>query len=309
MIAAGIYNIMATPFDETGSVDVESLRRLGDFQITAGADGLTILGIMGEAHKLLDEERLTVVRTVLAQMAGRRPVIVGASAGSPEATIWLAREAERLGAAGVMCAPPTNLRNLDAVYAYYRTVTDALTIPVVVQDEPVQSGVTMPASFVARLCNEIEGCAAIKLEDAPTPAKISQVRALLRRDVPIFGGLGGLQLYYELLRGAAGTMTGFAYTEVLVAIYRRFTAGDTDGARTIYYRYLPLLAYEAQPQIGLALRKELLRRRGAIASAAVRQPAMRLDERTLTELDEILAQLELSAVAPAVGAHGRAPLP
>ena len=298
MALRGIFNIMATPFYEDGALDEASIRSLVDFQIAAGADGLTILGIMGEAHKLLDEERLTVVRTVLAQTAGRKPVIVGASAGSPEATIWLAREAARLGAAGLMCAPPTNLRNLDSVYAYYRTVGDALAIPVVVQDEPVQSGVTLPASFLARLCNELEGCAAIKLEDAPTPAKISQVRAQLRRDVPIFGGLGGLQLYYELLRGAAGTMTGFAYTEILVAIYRRHTAGDQEGARSIYYRYLPLLAYEAQPQIGLALRKELLRRRGAIASAAVRQPAMRLDERSIADLEEILAQLDLSAGPP-----------
>ena len=298
MTLAGIYNIMATPFDERGALDLDSLRRLVDFQLDAGADGLTILGIMGEAHKLVDEERLAIVRTTVEQAAGRKPVIVGASAGGPDAAIWLGRQAEALGVAGVMCAPPTNLRNLDAVFAYYRAVAEALTIPVVVQDEPVQTGVPMPASFLARLCDEIEGCAAIKLEDAPTPVKISQVRALLRREVPIFGGLGGAQFYYELLRGAAGTMTGFAYTEILVAIYRRHTAEDVDGARSIYYRYLPLIAYEAQPQVGLALRKEILRRRGAIRSAAVRQPAMRLDDASLAELDEILGQLGLTEHAP-----------
>jgi 4-hydroxy-tetrahydrodipicolinate synthase len=140
----------------------------------------------------------------------------------------------------------------------------------------------------------LPGCAAIKLEDAPTPPKISQVRALLMRDVPIFGGLGGAQFYYELRRGAAGTMTGFAFTEVLVAIYRHYAEGDVEGARRIYLRYLPLLSYEAQPQIGLALRKELLRRRGAIASAAVRQPAMRLDADAYAELDEVLNDLEPS---------------
>ena len=296
---AGVYNIMATPFDEQGGLDLAGLRRLVDFQLAAGADGLTILGIMGEAHKLVDDERLRIMRATLEQVAGRRPVVVGASAGGPDATIWLARQAEAIGAAAVMCAPPTNLRNLDAVFAYYRAVADALTIPVVVQDEPVHTGVSMPASFLARLCNEIDGCAAIKLEDAPTPPKISHVRALLQRDVPIFGGLGGAQFYYELRRGAAGTMTGFAYTEILVAIYRRHAAGDGEAARAIYHRYLPLIVYEAQPQIGLALRKELLRRRGAISSAAIRQPAMRLDEPALAELDELLGELDLAEHPPA----------
>src|SRR5829696_1599078 len=106
---AGVYNIMATPFHKDGALDLESLRRLVDFQIDAGADGLTILGIMGEAHKLVDEERLAVLRTVMEQADGRCPMIVGASAGGPDAAIWLARVAEAAGAAGVMCAPPTNL--------------------------------------------------------------------------------------------------------------------------------------------------------------------------------------------------------
>ena len=294
MTFAGIYNIMATPFDEQGRVDDVSLRRLVEFQLAAGADGLTVLGIMGEAHKLVDEERLLVMGTVLDQVAGRAPVVVGASAGSAEAAIWLGRQAQAAGAAGVMCAPPVNLRNLDAVFAYYRAVAETLTIPVVVQDEPVQTGVTMSAAFLARLCNEIEGCAAIKLEDAPTPPKISQVRAQLRRDVPVLGGLGGAQFYYELRRGAAGTMTGFAFTEILVSIYRHHQAGNVERAREVYYRYLPLIAYEAQPQVGLALRKELLRRRGAIACAAVRQPATRLDEAALAELEELLNQLDLN---------------
>jgi len=293
MTFAGVYNIMATPFNEQGALDLASLRTLVDFQIAAGADGLTILGIMGEAHKLVDEERLAVLETVIDQVAGRCPVVVGASAGGPDAAVWLARKAEAAGAAGVMCAPPTNLRNLDAVLSYYRAIAGAVSIPIVVQDEPVQTGVQLPAAFLARLCNELPGCAAIKLEDAPTPPKITRVRALLRQETPIFGGLGGAQFYYELRRGASGTMTGFAFTEVLVAIQRRHTTGDDEGARRLYFRYLPLLSYEAQPQIGLALRKELLRRRGAIACAAVRQPAMRLDDHALAELEQILAEVNL----------------
>ena len=295
MDLAGVFNIMATPFHESGDLDCDSLRRLVDFQIYAGAGGLTILGIMGEAQKLLDDEKLTVASTVLDQVSARVPVVVGASAGGPEQTLWLARQTAALGATAIMCAPPTNLRNLDAVYEYYRRVAAESPIPIVVQDEPVATGVLMPAAFLARLCNEISGCDAIKLEDAPTPQKLSQVRALLQHQVPVFGGLGGAQFYYELRRGAAGTMTGFAYTEILTAIYRQHTSGDISGARATYYQYLPLIAYEAQPQVGLALRKELLRRRGAIASSAARHPAMQPDGAALAELDELLHELGLSS--------------
>jgi 4-hydroxy-tetrahydrodipicolinate synthase len=197
-----------------------------------------------------------------------------------------------------MCAPPTNLRNLDAVYEYYRQVSERCSIPIVVQDEPVATGVLMPAVFLARLCDQIDSCQAIKLEDAPTPQKVTQVRQLLQHPVPIFGGLGGAQFYYELRRGAAGTMTGFAYTEILAAIYRLYSSGDTDGSRATYYRYLPLIAYEAQPQVGLALRKEVLRRRGAIANAATRHPAMKADGDALSELDELISELGLPASGP-----------
>ena len=289
----GVFNIMATPFLQGGELDRDSLRCLVGFQIDAGADGLTILGIMGEAQKLLDDERVMITSIVLEAAAGRVPVVVGASAGGPEQTLWLADKAAALGASAIMCAPPTNLRNLDAVYEYYRQVSERSPISIVVQDEPVATGVLMPAAFLARLCNELDRCQAIKLEDAPTPQKITQVRQQLREQVPVFGGLGGAQFYYELRRGAAGTMTGFAYTEILAAIYRKYSEGDTTGARATYYRYLPLIAYEAQPQVGLALRKELLRRRGAIAGSATRHPAMKADADALGELDELIDELGL----------------
>jgi 4-hydroxy-tetrahydrodipicolinate synthase len=297
MQLAGVYNILATPFDERGDIDERSLRSLVRFQIAAGADGLTLLGIMGEAHKLLDEERLLVTRAVIDEAQGRIPVVVGVSSGGADAAIWLARQAEAAGAAGVMCAPPPNLRNLDAVFAHFRRLSESIDIPIVVQDEPVFTGVEMPAAFLAGLCNEIEGCRAIKLEDAPTPPKISQVIANLDREVPIFGGLGGAQFYYELCRGACGTMTGFAFTEILVAIHRRFAGGDRSGARDLYFRFLPLIAYEAQPKVSLGLRKELLRRRGAIRTSALRPPGVTPDQAALEELNELLDCL---AIEPAV---------
>lgn len=204
----GVINIMATPFHPDGEIDEPSLRRLVDFQIEKGAAGLNVLGIMGEFHKLLDEERRRVVDIVIDQAAGRVPVIVGCTHSGTRATIELALHAQKAGAAAVMVAPPNNLVNLDAVYEHYKTVANALQIPVVVQDEPTFTGVRMPPAFLARVCNEIPGCDYIKLEDPPTPEKISRLKDLFKRPAGIFGGLGGVFFLEELNRGAVGTEVG-----------------------------------------------------------------------------------------------------
>lgn len=290
----GVINIMATPFHPDGQIDEASLRRLVDFQIEKGAAGLNVLGIMGEFHKLLDEERRRVVEIVIDQAAGRVPVIVGCTHSGTYATIELALHAQQAGAAAVMVAPPNNLVNLDAVYEHYKTVAAALQIPVVVQDEPTFTGVRMPPAFLARVCNEISGCDYIKLEDPPTPEKISRLNTLLQRPVGIFGGLGGVFFLEELNRGAVGTMTGFSYTEILVDIDRKFKSGDKAAARETFYRYLPLLRFEFQPVVGLALRKYLLYRRGAIAHPGVRQPGPAVSDALKQELEDVLAYCGLS---------------
>jgi len=300
---AGVFNIMATPFTPDGQVDAAGLRQLVEFQLRAGAHGLVILGIMGEAHKLRDAERALVIETVMDQVAGRVPVVITVSHGATDVAVGWAKEAAAAGAVAVMAAPPSRVQNPAAIYEHYRRLAGEGGLPVVVQDEPVHTGVLMPVDLLVRIADEIDGCRYIKLEEAPTPRKIGQILERVQRPVGVFGGLGGVQFYYELCRGAVGTMTGFAFTEVLVEIYRRFQAGDRDGARAVFYRYLPILAYEGQPGIGLAIRKEILHRRGAIPHPAVRQPAMTVDLGTREELDEVLASLGLlhDRVPPAVG--------
>jgi 4-hydroxy-tetrahydrodipicolinate synthase len=208
-----------------------------------------------------------------------------------------------------MVAPPVNLRGLDAVREYYRRVHDATTLPLVVQDEPVFSGVIMPAAFLASITDALPRARAIKLEEIPSPVKVAQVLAAAKAPVAVFGGMGGVYFSEELLRGAVGTMTGFAFPEVLVAVHAAFAAGERDRARALFYRYLPLIRYEGQPVIGLAIRKEILRRRGAIAGATIRHPGPALDRATLAELDELLDVLGLAgAVAgpvPLEAAAGR----
>ena len=160
------------------------------------------------------------------------------------------------------------------------------------QDEPVTTQVTMPAAFMARLCEEVRAIEAVKIEEAPTLPKITRPRELLSRRVAIFGGLGGVYFFEELSRGADGAMTGFPYPEALKAIRDHFVAGRRGEARALFYRWLPLIRYENQPGstpgTAVGIRKEILRRRGWIDSSSVRPPPPALDAGTLDELGEIL---------------------
>jgi 4-hydroxy-tetrahydrodipicolinate synthase len=290
----GVLPITLTPFTDDGVVDEASIDSLVEDYLGAGAHGLTILGIMGEAAKLLDEERERVLRRYLQATAGRVPVVAGVSARATRMALDYARRAEDAGVAAVMLAPPDNTRNLDLVFEHFRVVAEAVSVPVVVQDEPVNTGVTMPAPFLVRLLDEIEGCRYLKLEETPTLPKITAVRQKTKRPVGIFGGLGGLYLYEELLRGADGIMTGFGFPQVLVGTYERFVAGERAQAQEYFFRYLPLIRYEAQLGVGgVTIRKQVFARRGAISSPHARFPAPPVDELTLAELDDLIAAVGL----------------
>ncbi|MGH7300456.1 MAG: dihydrodipicolinate synthase family protein [Candidatus Rokuibacteriota bacterium] len=290
---SGIFHILATPFRDDGALDIDGLPRLVEAALATGVNGLTILGIAGEAHRLTDEERRRVVDTVVKETRGRVPVAVGVSASGTHLATAFARMAREHGAEALMVAPPAGLKNLDAVSEYYRTVAAATGLPIVLQDEPVTTQVTMPAPFIAEVCAEVSQIQAVKLEEPPTLPKITRLRALFGDRVAIFGGLGGVYFFEELSRGADGAMTGFPYPETLRAIREHFVAGRREEARALFYRWLPLIRYESQPGAtpgtAVGIRKEILRRRGWIASALVRPPAPVLDAATHAELGEILA--------------------
>ena len=291
---SGVLPITLTPFTDDGDVDEGSIDSLVEDYLGAGAHGLTSLGIMGEAARLLDDERERVLRRYLQATAGRVPVVAGVSARATRMALDYARRAEDAGAAAVMLAPPDNTRNLDLVFEHFRLVAEAVSVPVVVQDEPVNTGVVMPAPFLVRLLDEIEGCRYLKLEETPTLPKITAVRQKAKGPVGVFGGLGGLYLYEELLRGADGIMTGFGFPQVLVGTYERFVAGDRAGAQEFFFRYLPLIRYEAQLGVGgVTIRKQVFARRGAITSPHARFPAPPVDELTLAELDDLIAAVGL----------------
>lgn len=290
----GIFNILATPFDAQQQLDQVSLRNLVEFQLDKGAHGLTILGVLGEAAKLSVDERKLVMDTVMATVNGRVPVVVGTSHPELKTCIELSKTAFEAGAAGVMVAPPPLDPPTDEkVVALYAEIAGAVNNPIVVQDFPVINNVIMSPDLLATLAEQNPHTRHLKLEDPPLMHKIGAI--LERTDkLTIFGGLGGMFLLEELRRGASGTMTGFAFTEILVAMFDAFKAGQMAEAERIFDHYLPLIRYENQPKINLSIRKELLFRRGAMAHPNLRDPFDPIEAGTHEEIGWILQRVGIT---------------
>lgn len=291
MAFEGVYSVLPTPFRAGGDVDVDSLKRVVDLFVKAGVDGVTALGVTGEVARLTERERALVTETVVRHIDGRAKVIVGTSADGVRTCLEYSREAKSLGAAAVMVSPVRALKlNSEAVVGQYKALADAIDIPIVVQDYPPISGFAMEPALLVRIARDVPSARTVKLEEPPTPFKAARILAAageLRID--ILGGLGGVFLLEELMAGAAGAMTGFAYPEVLVKVVSLFKAGKVDEAAEVFYRFVPLMRFEFQEGIGQAIRKEVLRRRGALADASTRAPGPVLDDRTRAALDRVLA--------------------
>ncbi|HEY7474904.1 MAG TPA: dihydrodipicolinate synthase family protein [Vicinamibacterales bacterium] len=291
MAFEGVFSVLPTPFRGGGEVDVESLKKVVDLIAGAGVNGVTALGVTGEAARLSERERGVVVDTVVRQAAGRAKVIVGTSADGVRTCIDFSREARSLGASAVMVSPPRMPKlNSESVVNHYKALAEAVDLPIVVQDYPPISGFAMEAGLLARIAREVPAARTIKLEDPPTPFKTARILAAAgETKVAILGGLGGVFLLEELLAGASGVMTGFAYPEVLVKVVSLYRAGDVDQAAALFYRFVPLMRFEFQEGIGMAIRKEVFKRRGVLADASTRAPGAVLDEGTRTALDRVLA--------------------
>ncbi len=289
--ARGVFLITVTPFTDDGALDLESTDRMVDFALDCGVTGLTVLGIMGEATKLTADESRVFVKTVLARVAGRVPVVVGASAPGFAPMRELTESVMAQGAAGVMVAPPHPLRSDDQIIAYFEMVQTTLgdSVPWVLQDHPVATGVQMSTQVILRIIENAPGCVMLKHEDCPGLAKLSAIRAAsehgtTRRVSILTGNGGGLLLPEELRRGADGAMTGFAWPEMMVGVCDAHAAGDAERAQDLFDAYLPLARYEQQPGIGLAVRKHILAARGVIASAHIRRPGPAL---SAADVDDI----------------------
>jgi 4-hydroxy-tetrahydrodipicolinate synthase len=289
----GVWNIVPTPFLTDGSLDLASLPGLVAFVRATGVDGMTILGVLGEAGRLGDAERSSVLNGVIEAAGGAIPVCVGVSHAATDRAIAYAREASAAGAHSVMLAPPPLARPTDAALRrHYLAVAEAVDLPIVVQDHPASSGVQMSADFMVALAAEAPSCRVVKLEEEPTPPKAGRLVAG-SPDLIVLGGLGGEMLLEELGRGTHGTMTGFGFPEVLVAVVRRWSAGDRAGAAGVFDRYATLIRFENQALLNLPIRKLVYQRRGAIAHPTVRAPGLPADAGTVADLEDVLRRVGL----------------
>ena len=295
--ADGVYVIAVTPFTETGALDLDSTDRMVDFYLEKGATGLTVLGMMGEAPKLTAEESRIFVRRVLKRVDGRVPVVAGVSAAGFAAMAELSESVMGDGAAGVMVAPPSNLRSDDQIVSYYGMVAETLgtKTPFVLQDFPLVTQVQITPAVILKIVAAHPSCVMLKHEDWPGLAKISALRAASEkggRRISILVGNGGMFLPEELSRGADGAMTGFAYPEMMVDVWKAHAAGHVERAHDLFDAYLPLARYEQQPGLGLAIRKYTLAKRGAIASATLRKPGGALSKADIADIERLIARQE-----------------
>ncbi len=290
---AGVFSIIPTPFDDGGELDEASLRSAIDYFLSCQVDGVFVLGVASESYFLSDEERRRIVKIAVDQVNGQRPVLVGA--GHPS-TYVAARQCEEfagLGAAAVVVLPPYVTRpDGDGIFRHYETVSKAVDIPVVLQDEPNSTGVVMPAALIARILKEIENVRYAKVEGQPVTYKLTQVRAAVGDQIGLFTA-GSAFFDQELERGADGILTGLVFAGLLVDVWRMFKTGDLDGAIRLWHRYLPLVTIESHGNLFVSVRKEMLRILGVIKTANVRQPADKADAQTIRHLERLLAMLDL----------------
>jgi 4-hydroxy-tetrahydrodipicolinate synthase len=296
--AKGVYVIAATPFADDGALDLTSTERMIDFYLSCGVHGMTILGMMGESTKLSEAESQTVTRCILKRVAGRIPVVVGVSNPGLAAMADLTRFSMGEGAAGVMVAPPTGLRTDEQIINYFRLVCETLgsEVRIVLQDYPQATAVYFSVPVLESIIDQFPQIVVLKHEDCPGLGKLTRLQQGfakgLHRRVATLVGNGGLYLPQELARGADGAMTGFAYPEMLVEVCDLFARNQASAGEDLFDIYLPLLRHEQQPGFGLALRKEILRRRGAMASSFVRAPGPKLTRDDHKELDWLIGRLE-----------------
>ncbi|MGV0908781.1 dihydrodipicolinate synthase family protein [Martelella sp. FOR1707] len=289
----GLHVVAQTPFLNDGTLDLGSIDTLSAFYYRHGAEGLTVLGVSGEAQKLTVDETIAVAARYVAAADGHR-IIAGVSHPNLATLVEVTAQVMAEGADAVMICPPAGIRTDEDLLRYFEAVYARIgDVPTVLQDFPAASGVVMSVPAIDRLISAFPQIGVIKEEDFPSPIKITRMRAELSRPVRILTGNNGQFLVQEMERGADGPMAGFSYPEMLSGVYDLMTAGKRAEAHDLFNRFLPLLKHEAQGQWGIALRKEMMRRRGALTSSALRGPGPKLTDIDLAELDFLISRMDL----------------
>jgi len=286
----GVFPILVTPFDEQGRLDEDSLRHLIEFNITAGVHGLGV-ALGSEIFKLNEAERDQVTRLVVDQVRGRVPVVINTGAPGTDLAVFYSRRAEELGADALMVLPPSFMpAGPGEVHAYFQAISDAVHIPIFLQDTPTASIGTGLARQIAETC---AWARYIKVESMPITARVADVVEKAGDQLIVFGGAGGGYFIEEMRRGSVGTMPFCSQPEAFVGIWNAYQAGDEQTARAIFDRTITPISRLAAQGVGIFyhVHKELLRHRGIIRTATVRAPAPPVDALTQRELQQVLEEL------------------
>ncbi len=288
----GIFAIVVTPFKEDGALDEASLRRTVRFSIEAGAHGLVGPANASEFSTLSDDERRRWIEIVVSECGGRIPVVASVTSGHTIPALSLAKHAQGVGADGIMAMPPHVLHpDENGCYAFYKALSSALDVPVCVQNFEGPIGTPMSPALLARMCSELEHVDYIKEERTPEPQRISQVIAAAGEACKgVMGGQGGVFLLNEYPRGVVGCMPAVHTVDIMVKLWDTLEAGDNKRARSLFNRLLPLINHERL--YGVSVYKEVMHRRGIIASTTRRAPGQVLDPHDLRELDRTLVDIE-----------------
>ena len=292
----GVIAIATTPFNNENTIDYESVDSLSEYYLESKVSGVTILGVMGESHKLNIEEQKLLIKRYIKKLFNSVPVIVGVSNPGLDNLELLSKFSMDNGASGVMISGYNGLKNDDQIKNYFNQVIDRTQdIPICLQDYPPTTNVYFSESVINNIMESHPSIEMFKHEDCPGHNKLSRLLRYrdsnLNKKFSVFVGNGGLYVPQELERGADGIMTGFAFTEMLVTLYDLFVSDEKEKAEDLFDIFLPLIRHEQQFGIGLGLRKFVLQKRGIIKSLNVRSPGPILTKDDVVEINHLLNRL------------------
>jgi 2-keto-3-deoxy-L-arabinonate dehydratase len=288
----GIFPIALTTFDEHFEVDETSQLALVNHLIDCGVHGIAIFGNASEGYALGEAEKARLMKLIIGEVRRRVPVFVSTGHTGTHVAVELSRAAEEAGADGLMILPPYFLKpTAEDLFGYYKAISDAVSIPVMIQDAPLLTAVNIGAAQMARMAKECRNVRYTKVEAPPTALKVTEVKQAAGDSLVIFGGLNGHFLIEEFERGARGTMPGSDMAAMFVRVWDAYEAGRVKEARAEFNRHLPLVRFELQPGLGVSAMKHNLKAQGVIRNTAVRPPTRSLDPRGVEELQEIMSDL------------------
>ncbi|MBL8207490.1 MAG: dihydrodipicolinate synthase family protein [Blastocatellia bacterium] len=288
----GIFPIALTTFDEHCEIDEHSQLALINYLIDCGVHGLAIFGNASEGYALSESEKARLMPLIIKEVRGRVPVFVSTGHTGTHVAVQISKAAEESGADGLMILPPYFLKpSAEDLFGYYKAISDAVSIPIMIQDAPLLTGVNISAAQMARMAKECANIKLTKVEAPPTVMKVTEVKQACGESLVIFGGLNGHFFLEELQRGARGTMPGSDLMPMFVNIWNLYEAGKLAEARAAFNRALPLIRFELQPGLGVSAMKHNLKAQGIIKHTTVRPPTRALDSIAVEELQQIVKDI------------------